>query len=123
MWNINGFKGSKVQTIKQSGCNIFYDILQRHNFICFSETWRDSKDNYNFDFDDNFAEFHENGCRNYLGGRSSGSMSLMVRKTIINHVTILKSDSYHFWCKVDKRGFGWDSNLYFGFVYLLIIQI
>ncbi len=32
-------------------------VLQRNDLICFSETWRDFKDNYVFDFDENFIEF------------------------------------------------------------------
>ncbi len=74
--------------------------------ICFSETWRELKDSVLPDIDYAFVEFHEPGLKNHVGGRPSGGLSLIVRKTFLKYFCIAHSDSYHFWCKVAKEGFG-----------------
>ena len=107
-WNFNGFGSSKARTLKQTGSELFSSILERNDLICFSETWRDPIDTVLFTFTDNFSEFHEPGCRNHLGGRPSGGLSLFVRKSILKYFSIAFSDSYHFWCKLIKTGFGWE---------------
>ena len=88
VWNFNGFRSSKAQLIKQSGNDFFNNILKKNDLICFSETWRKQKDNSLLDLDRNFTEFHESGLKNHLGGRPSGGMSLMVRKSILKHVLL-----------------------------------
>ncbi len=68
VWNFNGFRSSKAQLIKQSGNDFFNNILLKKNdLICFSETWREQKDNSLLDLDRNFTEFHESGLKNHLG--------------------------------------------------------
>ncbi len=102
-WNFNGFRSSKAQRIKQTGCDFFAQILARNDLVCFLETWRDKNDTSFFNLDDDFSEFHELGYRNHLAGRSSGGSSLLVRKSVLNNFSILSSDSYHFWCRVKKN--------------------
>ena len=92
-----GFGSSKALTLQQAGCGIFSSILEHNDLICFSETWRDPIDTSLFTFNDNFSEFHEPGCRNHLGGRPSGGLSLFVRKSILEYFSIVFSDSYHSW--------------------------
>ena len=92
--------------------------MSQNDLICFSETWRDPKDNLLLDLDANFTEFHEPGFKNHLGGRPSGGMSLLVRKSLIQHVSILFSDSYHFWVRVEKAAFGWEQDLFFCCLYI-----
>ena len=53
-----------------------------------------------------------------MGGRPSGGLSLLVRKSISKYVSIAFSDSYHFWCKINKSGFGWDHDLFICFIYI-----
>ena len=65
-----------------------------------------------------FEEFHYPGYRCHRGGRASGGMSLLIQKSIIDYVEILKSDSYHCWCKLNKALFNWDSDLFICFVYI-----
>ncbi len=72
IWNRNGFTSSKAQLIKKTGCLFFKNILRNNDLICFSETWRDSKDESSFDFNDHFEEFHQPGFNNHIGGRPSG---------------------------------------------------
>ena len=45
-------------------------------------------------------------------------MSVLIRKSVLSHVTILASDSYHFWCKLDRKFFNWDLDLYICFLYI-----
>ena len=45
-------------------------------------------------------------------------MSLLARKSIIRHVSIVLSDSYHFLCKLSKNGFGWEQDLFICFIYI-----
>ena len=66
-----------------------------------------------FKLNDHFSEFHVPGCKNHLGGRPSGGLSLLVRKSISKCVSIVFSDSYHIWCKLNKNEFGWDRDLSF----------
>ena len=111
-------KDSKIKTIEATENDFFHDILKRNHIICFSETWRDKTDDKDFSFDNNFSEYHELGFRNHRVGRASGGMSLLVRKSIISHVSIMKADSYHFWCKLDRKFFNWESDLYICFLYI-----
>ena len=106
MWNFTGFRSSKAQSIKQTGCAFFDTVLNNSDLVCFSETWREPTDKSLLDLNDNFTEFHEPGCKNHLGGRPSGGLSLLVRKSFFKYVSIAVSDSYHLWCKVDKTRFG-----------------
>ena len=118
MWNFNGFRSSKALSIKQTGCAFFDTVLKDNDLICFSETWREPSDKSPLDISENFAEFHEPGYKNHLGGRPSGGMSLLVRKSIFKHVSVVLSDSYHFWCKLNKVGFGWKYDLFICFIYI-----
>ena len=93
-------------------------IIERNDLISFSETWRDPIDLSCFNLNDRFLEFHEPGCKNHLGGRPSGGLSLLVRKSISKYVSIAFSDSYHFWCKINKTGFGWEHDLFVCFIYI-----
>ena len=45
-------------------------------------------------------------------------MSLLVRKSVSKFVSIVFSDSYHFWCKINKNGFGWEQDLFISFIYI-----
>ena len=118
VWNFNGLGSSKAQNIKQTGCDFFTTILESSDLICFSETWRDHVDTSLLYLNDNFTEFHEPGCKIHLGGRPSGGMSLLVHKSILKHVYIILSDIDHFWCKIEKDGFGWKQDLYICFIYI-----
>ena len=71
-----------------------------------------------FTLNDHFSEYHEPGCKNHLGGRPSGGLSLLVRNSISKYVSIAFSDSYHFWCKINKSGFGWEHDLFICFIYI-----
>ena len=71
-----------------------------------------------YNLNDLFSEFHVPGCKNHLGGRPSGGLSLLVRKSIFKHVSIAFSDSYHIWCKLNKNGFGWNRDLFICFIYI-----
>ena len=68
--------------------------------------------------DKDFHEFHEIGYRNHRSGRSFGGMSLLVRGALISHFSIEISDSYHFWCKLNKELFNWVNDLYICFLYI-----
>ncbi len=103
---MNGLKSSTAQNIKASGCELFHRIFECNDLVCFSETWRDPNENFALDFNDEFIEFHEPGYRNHLGGRASGGMSLLVKKSVAKSFSIVLSDSYHFWCKLNKKSFG-----------------
>ncbi len=46
-------------------------------------------------------------------------MSLLVRKSLAKHVSIIQSDSYHFWCKVDKEVINSTKDLYIAFLYIV----
>ena len=118
MWNCNGFGNLKVQTVRQAGCEFFNRILERNDLICFSETWRDPIDLSLFNLTNNLSEFHEPGFKNHLGGRPSGGLSLLVRNSILKYVSIVLSDSYHFWCRLIKSGFGWEHDLFICFIYI-----
>ena len=118
MWNFNGFEISKAQIIKQTSCDLFNKILERNDLICFSDTWRDPTDISCFNLNDHVSECHEPGCKNHLGGRPSGGLSLLIRKSIFKYVSIVFSDSYHLWCKINKIGFGWDLDLFICFIYI-----
>ena len=118
IWNFNGFRSSKAQLIKQTDCDVFRSILSRNDLLCFSETWREPKDHSLFEFNKDFVEFHQPGYRNHLVGRPSGGMSLLVRKSVVRSVTVIFSDSYHYWCKIDKKAFGWNLDLFICFLYI-----
>ncbi len=45
-------------------------------------------------------------------------MSLLVRGALISHFSIEISDSYHFWCKLNKELFNWVNDLYICFLYI-----
>ena len=112
-------KDSKIEKMKNLDHDFLEQILKRNHVICFSETWRDLKDKNNLNLDDDFDEFHELGFRNHRGGRASGGMSLLVRKSLAKHVSIIQSDSYHFWCKVDKEVINSTKDLYIAFLYIV----
>ena len=116
IWNINGLGESKVKNIAND--IQFRNILQTNQIICFTETWRDFNSLLSFNFDENFKEFHYPGYRCHRGGRASGGMSLLIRKSIIDYVEILRSDSYHCWYKLNKAFFNWDLDLFICFVYI-----
>ena len=118
VWNFNGLKSSKVQKIKDSNFDLVRKICDRNDLICFSETWRGLNDNYMLDLDNSFIEFHETGSRNFRGGRPSGGMSLLIRSSVAKSCSVVQSDSYHIWCKVDKEAYGWASNLFICFLYI-----
>ena len=118
MWNFNGFGRLKAQNLRQTGCELFNKILERNDLICFSETWRDPIDRSLLKLNDHFSEFHVPGCKNHLGGRPSGGLPLLVRKSIFRCVSIVFSDSYHIWCKIIKTRFGWDHDLFICFIYI-----
>ena len=71
-----------------------------------------------FDLNDDFEEFHELGFRNHRGGRASGGMSLLVHKSLMSFFSIITSDSYHFWCKLDRQVCNGDRDLYICFLYI-----
>ena len=118
VWNFNGFRCSTAQSIKQTGCEFFNNSLECNELICLSETWRDPIEHHGLLVNNHFSEVHEPGCKNHLGGRPSGGLSLLVHKSRFKYVSIAFSDSYHFWCKSDKTGFGWDHDLFICFVYI-----
>ena len=118
IWNFNGLKCSKVQHIKDSKNDLLANILNYNDLICFSETWRDSADSFSLGWDDDFVEFHECGARSFRGGRASGGMSLLTRKSIARSCSVVSADSFHLWCKLDKNFFGWDSDLFVCFLYI-----
>ena len=57
------------------------------------------------------------GFKNHLGGGPSRGLSLLVRKSIHKHVSVVFSDSYHIWCKLDKNSFAWKQDLFVCFIY------
>ena len=118
IWNLNGFKDAKVQNIKDTNDGFLNEIFRKNDIICFSETWRDPKDSVKLNIDENFEDFHELGFRNHRVGRASGGLSLFIRKSVASHVIILASDSYHFWCKLDRKFFQWDMDLFICFLYI-----
>ena len=63
IWNFNGLGYSKAQRIKDTKDHILYKVLNGNDLICFSETWRDSCDDFPFGWDHNFVELHESGVR------------------------------------------------------------
>ena len=71
-----------------------------------------------FDLDENFEEFHELGFRNHRGGRASGGMSLLVHKSLMSFFSIIISDSYHFWCKLNRQASNGERDLYICFLYI-----
>ena len=85
IWNINGLRKSKVKNIAND--IQFRNILQTNKIICFTETWRDFNSLLSFNFGENFKEFHYPGYRCHGGGRASGGMSLLIRKSIINYAS------------------------------------
>ncbi len=42
----------------------------------------------------------------------------MVRKSNLKHVFIVFSDSYHFWCRLEKNAFGWEKDLFICCAYI-----
>ena len=118
VWNFNGLKSNKVQHIKETKCEALYNILDNNDLICFSETWRNTNDTFQLDWDANFAEFHEAGGKHFRGGRPSGGMSLLIRKPLLKSCSIVSADSFHVWCKLNKQNFGWAADLYICFLYI-----
>ena len=82
VWTFNGFGSSKAKIIKQTGCKLFNNWFDCNDLICFLDTWRDPINLSCFNLNDHFSEYHEPGCKNHLGGRPSGDLSLLVRKSI-----------------------------------------
>ena len=118
VWNLNGLKSSKVQKLKSINFDSIRQLLDHNDLICFSETWRDLKDDFQLDLDNNFLEFHKTGIRRFRSGRASGGMSLLIRTSIAKNCSIVQSDSYHIWCQIDREAYGWESDLFICFLYI-----
>ncbi len=103
-WNINGLGlgnyqwTRKLNTIVQDSSS----FLGKNDLICFCKTWLDKSDPEKIDTDDVFLEFHNIGARNSNGGRSSGVISLFIRKTSDKFINVVSIDSYHCWCRLEK---------------------
>ena len=104
--------------MKEIDANLLREILDNNDLICFSETWREQKDDFQLNLCDDFLEVHHAGFRNFRGGRASGGMSLLIRKSVLDICSVISTDSYHVWCKLHKEACGWASDLYICFLYI-----
>ena len=102
-WNVNGLKHGKIERIRSDSSKLIQDIFLNNDIICFTETWRDKSDCDFMQLHDNFSEFQQLGARNSKRGRSSGGISVLIRKTVDKYLSILSASPYRVWCKLDKE--------------------
>ena len=68
----------------------------------------------------NISKFkHFIKCRNQLGNRSSGGLSVYINKDSLKDVTYIPSENINIiWCKLDKTYFNFQKDICLGTVYL-----
>ena len=71
-----------------------------------------------FDWDDEFIEYHQLGARNSKRDRSSGGISVLVRKTLEKKFNVFAANLNRAWCKVDKECYNLSQDLIICFVYI-----
>ena len=81
------------------------NLLLQNDIIFLGETWRYKCDTDSLNWDDEFEEFSVSAVKDFKRGRSSGGTSLLIRKSILPHRSVIKQDAYRIWCKINKTLF------------------
>ena len=89
------------------GCNdsVIENLSLQNDIIFLCETWRDKCDTDLLSWDDEFEEFSTPAVKDFKRWRSSGGTSLLIRKSILPHCSVIKQDAYRIWCKINKTLF------------------
>ena len=109
-WNINGIQSRIIGD--KTNCIDFLDIINNHDFIVLTETWKPSIPNIEGYSCISLKELSK------TNKRFSGGISLLFKECYKNMVEFVKSSNNFLWCKISKRLLHLQNDLFVCGVYI-----